>query len=173
MRRFSRPLRTSKWTPAQALTSLGDNVARLRRLCVEPGEREVTYWIGRSYWGRGIATGALSAFLVGDPSRLLHARVAHDNVGSRRVLEKRGFRVIASEQNFAEARSAEIDRGWADEPGATGFERATSGVTGRAELFGADPRQGTRGLSEAPSERRTRSARRRWGTARSKVSAGA
>src|SRR3954453_17578157 len=30
------------------------------------GEREVTYWIGRSYWGRGIATAALGALLVLD-----------------------------------------------------------------------------------------------------------
>jgi RimJ/RimL family protein N-acetyltransferase len=27
-------------------------------------EREVTYWIGRSYWGRRIATGTLKAFLT-------------------------------------------------------------------------------------------------------------
>src|ERR671915_1564094 len=75
----------------------------------DPDGREITYWIGRSYWGRGIATGALSAFLAVDPSRPLHARVASDNVGSRRVLEKCGFRVIASERGFAQARSAEIE----------------------------------------------------------------
>jgi RimJ/RimL family protein N-acetyltransferase len=75
----------------------------------EPGEREVTYWIGRSYWGKGIATGALGAFLAVDPSRPLHARIASDNVASRRVLEKCGFRVIATERGFAEARSAEIE----------------------------------------------------------------
>ena len=28
----------------------------------DPGEREVTYWIGRSYWGNGIATCALDGF---------------------------------------------------------------------------------------------------------------
>jgi RimJ/RimL family protein N-acetyltransferase len=71
-------------------------------------EREVTYWIGRSYWGRGIATGALEAFLTVDLSRPLHARVAFDNVASHRVLEKCGFRVIANERGFAEARSGEI-----------------------------------------------------------------
>jgi RimJ/RimL family protein N-acetyltransferase len=54
----------------------------------ESGEREVTYWIGRSYWGKGIATDALTAFLAVDRSRPLHARVASDNVASRRVLEK-------------------------------------------------------------------------------------
>jgi RimJ/RimL family protein N-acetyltransferase len=72
-------------------------------------EREVTYWIGRTYWGKGIATCALHAFLTVDPSRPLHARVASDNVASRRVLEKCGFRVIATERGFAEARSAEIE----------------------------------------------------------------
>jgi RimJ/RimL family protein N-acetyltransferase len=75
----------------------------------DPGEREITYWIGRSYWGRGIATGALEMFLTVDPSRPLHARVAFDNVASRRVLEKCGFRVVANERGFAGARSGEIE----------------------------------------------------------------
>ena len=75
----------------------------------DPGEREITYWIGRSYWGKGIATCAVDAFLTVDPSRPIHACVASDNVASRRVLEKCGFRVIAKERGFAEARSAEIE----------------------------------------------------------------
>jgi RimJ/RimL family protein N-acetyltransferase len=75
----------------------------------DPGERELTYWIGRSYWGKGIATAAVSAFLAVDRSRPMHARVASDNVASRRVLEKCGFRVIATERGFAQARSAEIE----------------------------------------------------------------
>jgi RimJ/RimL family protein N-acetyltransferase len=75
----------------------------------EPGEREVTYWIGRSYWGKGIATAALTAFLAVERSRPLNARVASDNVASRRVLEKCGFHVVATERNVAEARSAEIE----------------------------------------------------------------
>ena len=75
----------------------------------EPGERELTYWIGRSYWGRGIATGALAAFLAIERSRPLRARIASDNIASRRVLAKCGFRVVATERGFAEARAAEID----------------------------------------------------------------
>jgi RimJ/RimL family protein N-acetyltransferase len=75
----------------------------------EPGEREVTYWIGRFYWGKGIATCALNAFLSVDSSRPLHARVAHDNVASQRVLEKCGFRVVGTDRGFAEARSREIE----------------------------------------------------------------
>ena len=75
----------------------------------DTGEREVTYWIGRSYWGKGIATCALNAFLAVDPTRPLHARVAYDNGASRRVLENCGFRVVATERGFAEARAAEIE----------------------------------------------------------------
>jgi RimJ/RimL family protein N-acetyltransferase len=73
------------------------------------GEREVTYWIGRAYWGKGIATDALDAFLAVERSRPLRGRVASDNVASRRVLEKCGFRVVATERGFAGARSAEIE----------------------------------------------------------------
>jgi len=75
----------------------------------DPGEREITYWVGRSYWGRGIATGAVEAFLNVERSLPLHARVAHDNVGSRRVLEKCGFQVVGNERGFAHARSDEIE----------------------------------------------------------------
>jgi RimJ/RimL family protein N-acetyltransferase len=55
------------------------------------GRREVGYWIGRRYWGKGIATGALAAFLGQVSTRPLYARVATHNVGSIRVLEKCGF----------------------------------------------------------------------------------
>jgi hypothetical protein len=50
-----------------------------------------------------------TAFLAVDRSRPLHAHVASDKVASRRVLEKCGFRVIATERDVAEARSAEIE----------------------------------------------------------------
>jgi RimJ/RimL family protein N-acetyltransferase len=75
----------------------------------EPGEREVTYWIDRAYWGRGIATRALSALLAEVPERPLYARAATDNAGSRRVLEKCGFQVTAQARGYAEARGEEID----------------------------------------------------------------
>ena len=58
------------------------------------GEREVGYWIGREFWGAGIATAALAAFLEVETTRPLHAGVAPHNVGSLRVLEKCGFRVV-------------------------------------------------------------------------------
>ena len=55
------------------------------------GERDVGYWIDRQFWGRGIATAALSAFLDELDTRPLYAHVAAHNVGSIRVLEKCGF----------------------------------------------------------------------------------
>jgi RimJ/RimL family protein N-acetyltransferase len=75
----------------------------------EPGEREVTYWIDRAYWGKGIATAALRDLLAEVPERPLHARVAADNTGSRRVLQKCGFRVTGQARGFANARGEEID----------------------------------------------------------------
>ena len=38
-------------------------------------DREVTYWVGREYWGRGVATAALRRLLVLEPTRPLLARV--------------------------------------------------------------------------------------------------
>jgi RimJ/RimL family protein N-acetyltransferase len=55
------------------------------------GKREVGYWIDRAYWGRGVATAALSAFLQLEQTRPLHAGVAKHNGASIRVLEKCGF----------------------------------------------------------------------------------
>ena len=106
-RRWSR-LRADESVIARAIVVEGD-VAGTIGSWGGPGEREVTYWIGRAHWGKGIATCALKAFLTVDPSRPLRGRVAHDNVASRRVLEKCGFRVVATELGFAEARSLEIE----------------------------------------------------------------
>jgi RimJ/RimL family protein N-acetyltransferase len=106
-RRWSR-LRADETIIARAIVA-GGEVAGTIGSWGDPGEREVTYWIGRSYWGKGIATAALDAFLTVDQSRPLHARVAYDNLASRRVLEKCGFRVVGTDRGFAQARSAEIE----------------------------------------------------------------
>lgn len=56
--------------------------------------REVGYWLGREFWGRGHATEALRQFLALVPERPLFAHVAPHNAGSLRVLEKCGFTPI-------------------------------------------------------------------------------
>ena len=72
------------------------------------GDREVTYWIVREFWGRGVATAALTAFLDIETTRPLHGRAAKDNLGSIRVMEKCGFILIGEDKGFANARQAEI-----------------------------------------------------------------
>ena len=70
--------------------------------------REVTYWLGREHWGKGYATRALAEYLRDvEPTRPLFGVCAHDNVGSRRVLEKCGFRLVGEGSGFANARGAE------------------------------------------------------------------
>jgi RimJ/RimL family protein N-acetyltransferase len=55
------------------------------------GVREVGYWLGREFWGRGVATLALAAFVAGIEERPLTAAAFEGNVASMRVLEKCGF----------------------------------------------------------------------------------
>lgn len=71
-------------------------------------EREVGYWIGRRWWGRGVATAALRLLLAQVPHRPLAARVPHDNPGSVGVLHKCGFAPRWEERAFACGRGEEV-----------------------------------------------------------------
>lgn len=72
-------------------------------------EPQVTYWIARAWWGRGIASAALARFIETSlPERPLFASVAFDNEASRRVLEKCGFRIFGQESGFAHGRGEEV-----------------------------------------------------------------
>ncbi|MFZ0892030.1 MAG: GNAT family N-acetyltransferase [Thermoplasmata archaeon] len=73
------------------------------------GKPCVAYWVGNEYWGKGVATRALREFLRHVDSRPIYARVAKDNIASRRVLEKCGFTVYGEEHSYANARKTEID----------------------------------------------------------------
>ena len=57
------------------------------------GKRQVGYWIGKTFWGKRIATRALAVFLDCVDSRPLYAYVAKHNVGSLRVLKRCGFAI--------------------------------------------------------------------------------
>jgi len=72
------------------------------------GETDVTYWIRHDFWGRGIATEALSELLKEVSVRPIFGRTAHDNVGSMRVLESNGFVRVREEESFALARRSRI-----------------------------------------------------------------
>lgn len=62
---------------------------------VERYSAEIGYWLGESYWGRGIATEALrlmTDYVFGSMNMLrLFALPFADNAGSIRVLEKAGY----------------------------------------------------------------------------------
>ena len=74
------------------------------------GEREVTYWLGREHWGKGLASRALAEFLADvDSTRPMHAATAVDNVGSQRVLEKCGFRRVGSGRGYSNARGHDVE----------------------------------------------------------------
>ena len=72
-------------------------------------EAEITYWIDKKFWGKGIATSALKIFLNIEIVRPIYARSAFDNFGSQRVLTKCGFIQIGKDKGFANARQAEIE----------------------------------------------------------------
>ncbi len=74
------------------------------------GERthEVGYWLGKAYWGQGIATRALALLLRELPMRPLYAHAAKDNLASIRVLEHCGFKLYEEDVYFSHARGAEI-----------------------------------------------------------------
>ena len=72
------------------------------------GEPEVSYWLGKKYWGKGLATEALSRFLGHVKTRPLYARAAKVNIASLRVLEKCGFAVSGGGKGFSNARGEEV-----------------------------------------------------------------
>jgi len=58
----------------------------------QDGQQLLGYWVGREWWGRGVATQALALLVEEVSIRPLYAHVAVHNVGSIRVLERCGFR---------------------------------------------------------------------------------
>ena len=73
------------------------------------GEWEVSYWIGREYWGKGVATEALSQFLDFITIRPLYARAAKDNIASIRVLEKCGFEMKGEDKGYSNSRAEQVE----------------------------------------------------------------
>lgn len=72
------------------------------------GEPEVTYWIGKEYWGKGIATNALREFLKEVTIRPLYARAAKDNTGSLKVLKRCGFMISGEDSGYANGHGKDV-----------------------------------------------------------------
>lgn len=79
-------------------------------VCFEQlGEREVGYWLGKEYWGKGVASQALRQFLDVIKTRPLYAHVAKHNIASKRVLEKCGFKIAAEDKFFSKIFGKDIE----------------------------------------------------------------
>jgi RimJ/RimL family protein N-acetyltransferase len=84
-----------------AIAGGAENAGVIGGIGVIPGtdvhriESELGYWLAEPYWGRGIMTRAVSAFVPAAASRFglrrIFARVFTRNRASARVLEKSGF----------------------------------------------------------------------------------
>jgi RimJ/RimL family protein N-acetyltransferase len=72
-------------------------------------KRLLGYWIGKEFWGKGVATKALSEFLTLIDTRPLHAYVAEHNMPSIRVLEKCGFTISNREKFFSEVHGRDFE----------------------------------------------------------------
>jgi len=102
-------VRTDPEVTNRVITRDGEVVGSIGSFVME-GDIEITYWIDRSFWGRGIATEALALFLrTVETRRPLHARAASDNTGSLRVLRKAGFNPTGTDVGYANARQSEIE----------------------------------------------------------------
>lgn len=73
------------------------------------GDREVSYWIARHAWGRGVATEALRLLVAREAERPLYARVATENAASRAVLAKVGFTEVSRDVDFAPGVGREVE----------------------------------------------------------------
>jgi ribosomal-protein-alanine N-acetyltransferase len=92
----------------QTIRVNGETAGSIAKFVMED-EAEITYWIDRKFWGQGIATAALKSFLKMEQARPIYGRVAFDNFGSQKVLEKCGFVKIGKDKGFANAWQAEIE----------------------------------------------------------------
>jgi len=68
----------------------------------QDGRQLVGYWVGREFWGQGLATAALAELTEELTTRPLYAWVARSNPASIRVLEKCGFVEVDSREEHDE-----------------------------------------------------------------------
>lgn len=75
----------------------------------EENEREIGYWLGVKWWGRGFATEAACAIITlafNDPAiDRLKAAHFYDNSKSKRVITKLNFKLLGDEERYCAARN--------------------------------------------------------------------
>ncbi len=73
------------------------------------GDREVSFWIARHAWNRGVATAALRLLISHEAVRPLYARVAAHNAASIAVFRKVGFTELSRNVDFAPGLGREVE----------------------------------------------------------------
>lgn len=73
------------------------------------GDREVSFWIARHAWGRGVATDALRLLIHHEPERPLFARAAAHNAAAIAALQRAGFTELSRTTSFAPGLQREIE----------------------------------------------------------------
>lgn len=101
-------IRADESTTNQTIVS-GGQVAGNIACFSDFGEPDIGYWLGKAFWGKGIATRALAAFLRQIHTRPLYARAAKDNAASLRVLQKCGFVITGEDKGFSNARGQDVE----------------------------------------------------------------
>jgi len=92
--------------PSVLVRTIEDDGDVVGSILVFDGETpEINFWTSTKYWGKGITTSAVDAFLAEYTKRPLTAHVVQDNLGSIKVLERRGFKTVGTEQIFSNARA--------------------------------------------------------------------
>lgn len=73
-------------------------------------QSEVRLWVAPAFWGDGLGTEALAAFVAANPhgSDRMFAEVFQDNPGSARVLSNSGFVYLGDAEAFSVARGAKV-----------------------------------------------------------------
>lgn len=73
------------------------------------GDREVSFWIARHAWNRGVATAALRLLVSREPMRPLFARAAAHNVASIAVFRHSGFTEVSRNVAYAPGLGREVE----------------------------------------------------------------
>ena len=87
----------------------GSEVAGYVVCAMQREKPTISSWLGRRFWGHGIATRAVQAFVDLVEERPVYARVAYDNLAALQVLRKTGFVITGHDSFFSEAHGYEID----------------------------------------------------------------
>ena len=75
----------------------------------QDGKTHVGYWLGKKYWGQGIATRALKQFLDHVKVRPLYANVTENHIASIKVLKNCGFTITGYKKDITNSHNEHLN----------------------------------------------------------------